>query len=78
MGQRLAESEHELVRVVDRAPEDDRNELGDGLRPLLAHLKDGQAARFVVGDELVGARVQAQERQIVPGQDQHVLRQLTA
>ena len=76
MRQRLAEGEHELVRVVDPAAENDRHQLGDGLRPLLAGLEDGHAARLVVGDEFFGAGAQAHERQVVSGQDQHVFRQI--
>ena len=65
----------ELVRVVDPAPENDRHEFGDRLRPLPAGLENGHAARLVVGDELVGARAQADKRQVVARQNQHVLRQ---
>ena len=75
MRERLAEGEGELVRVVDRAPENDRHEFADRLRPLFAGLENRHAARLMVRDELVGARVQADERQPVPRQNQHVLRQ---
>ena len=78
MRERLAEGEGELVRVVDCASENDRHEFGDGLRPLFARLDNRHAARLMVGDQLVCARVQADERQPVPWQNQHVLRQRRA
>ncbi len=67
MRERLAEGEDELVRVLDPAPENDRHEFGDRLRPLPARFENGDAARLVVGDELIGARPQANERQVVAG-----------
>ena len=75
MRQRLAESERELVRIVDIASENDRHEFGDRLRPPFAGLDNRDAARLMVSDEFVGARMQAHERQPVPRQNEYILRQ---
>ena len=65
----------ELVRIVNIAPENDRHELGDGLWSAFTGFENGRAARLVMRHEFVRARVQANERQPVPRQNQHVLRQ---
>ena len=57
MRERLAESEGELVRIVDFAPENNWHEFGDRLRSLFAGLDHRHAARLVVRDELVSTRV---------------------
>ena len=75
MRERLAEGEDELVGIVDFAPENDRHEFRDRLRPLFAGLDNRHAARLMVSDEFVGARVQAYERQPVPGQNEDVIGQ---
>src|ERR1700719_4381055 len=75
MRERLAESESELVRIVDIASENDRHEFGDRLRSLFAGLDNRDAARLMVSNEFVGARVQAYERQPVPWQNKYVVRQ---
>ena len=63
----LAEGEDELVRIVDGAPENDRHEFRDRLRPLFARLDNRHAARLMVRDEFVGARVQSHKRRLWPG-----------
>ena len=75
MRERLAEGEHELMRIVDPPSEDDRHHIGDRLRLDLAGLDDRHATRLVMGDQFVRPGAQADEREVVAGQNEHVLGQ---
>jgi hypothetical protein len=67
VGERLAEGECHLMRIVDSAAEDDRHEIGHRLRLDLASFEDGEAARLVMGDELIGRMRRPTNGRLWPG-----------
>ena len=69
--QHFAERKPHLVRI-EQAREHEGDQLGGGSRRRAAGFQDQVAARVVVRDQLVDARVQPGERQIVPRQHQHI------
>ncbi|MCK5746019.1 MAG: hypothetical protein KAH44_07375, partial [Oricola sp.] len=73
MGKRFAKGKAKLVEI-QFARKDNRNQIVDCHRPGSHRLANQVAAPVMMFDQFAAARMQSCERQLVPGQDEDIVR----